>query len=205
MTAPASTGQLRMVRAADSLDIDLDALQGSWSEEQYLALTRQTNRLIEFTDGVIEMLPMPTRKHQAISLVLVIALLAFVRPRGGAVFYAPLRLRVRPGAFREPDIMLLCDARDPRNQNEFWLGGDLVVEIVSPDHPERDTVEKPRDYAQAGIPEYWIVNPIDETITVLALEHDVYSTFGVFRRNEQAVSRLLEGFAVSVDAVFDAA
>ncbi|MDW8232624.1 MAG: Uma2 family endonuclease [Roseiflexaceae bacterium] len=204
MTAPTPTGQLRMVRAADGLDIDLDALQGLWSVEQYLALTRQTNHLIEFTDGVIEVLPMPTRKHQAISLFLVLAFLAFVRPRGGAVFYAPLRLQVRPGAFREPDILLLCDARDPRNQNEFWLGADLVVEIVSPDNPERDTVEKPRDYAQAGIPECWIVNPLDETITVLVLEDDAYQTFGAFRRGEQAASRLLDGFAVSVDEVFDA-
>ncbi|MDW8212510.1 MAG: Uma2 family endonuclease [Roseiflexaceae bacterium] len=81
---------------------------------------------------------------------------------------------------------------------------DLVVEIVSPDNPERDTVEKPRDYAQAGIPEYWIVNPLDETITVLVLEDDAYRTFGAFRRGEQAASRLLDGFAVSVDEVFDA-
>lgn len=194
-----------MVRAADGLDIDLDALQGLWSVEQYLALTRQTNRLIEFTDGVIEVLPMPTRKHQAISLFLVLAFLAFVRPRGGIVLYAPLRMQVRPGAFREPDIVLLCDARDPRNQNEFWLGADLVAEIVSPDHPERDTVEKPRDYAQAGIPEYWIVNPLDETITVLVLERNVYRTSGVFRRGESAASRLLDGFAVDVAAVFDVA
>lgn len=193
-----------MVRAADGLDIDMDALQGLWSVEQYLALTRQTNHLIEFTDGVIEVLPMPTREHQAISLFLTLAFLAFVRPRGGVVFYAPLRLQVRPGAFREPDILLLCDARDPRNQNEFWLGADLVVEIVSPDNPERDTVEKPRDYAQAGIPEYWIVHPLDETITVLVLERDAYRMFGAFHRGEQASSRLLDGFAVSVDEVFDA-
>ncbi len=204
MNAPSSTGQLRLVRVADGLDIDLDTLQGLWSVEQYLALSQQTNYLIEFTDGVIEVLPVPTRKHQAMSLFLVLAFLAFVRPRGGIVLYAPLRLQVRPGAFREPDILLLCDARDPRNQNEFWLGADLVVEIVSPDNPERDTVEKPHDYAQAAVPEYWIVNPLDETITVLVLEHHGYRTFGVFRRGEQAASRLLEGFAVDVEAVFDA-
>lgn len=204
MTASTPADRLRTVRAADGLDIDMDALQGLWSVEQYLALTRQINHLIELTDGVIEVLPMPTRRHQATSLVLTLAFPAFVRPTGGVVFYAPLRLQVRPGAFREPDILLLGDARDPRNQNEFWLGADLVVEIVSPDNPERDTVGKPHDYAQAGIPEYWIVNPLDETITVLVLERDAYRTFGAFHRGEQASSRLLDGFAVSVDEVFDA-
>ena len=40
--------------------------QGTWSEEEYLALTNSSNRLIEFTDGFLEVLPMPTDKHQTI-------------------------------------------------------------------------------------------------------------------------------------------
>lgn len=62
---------------------------------------------------------------------------------------------------------MLRDANDPRYQDAFWLGADLVVEIVSSDRPERDTEEKPRDYAEAGIPDYWIINPLTDTITVL--------------------------------------
>lgn len=195
---------LRIVRAADGLELDLEPLQGLWSVEQYLTLTNQTNHLIEFTDGVIEVLPMPTKKHQAISLFLLLGLLAFVRPRGGAVFYAPLRLEVRPGKFREPDLLLVVDKDDPRAQDEFWLGADLVLEIVSPDKPKRDTEEKRLDYAEASIPEYWIVNPMDETITVLTLMGDVYRPQGVFRRGARAASKLLDGFSVRVDEVFDA-
>jgi Uma2 family endonuclease len=80
----------------------------------------------------VEVLPTPTRKHQAISRVLFLAFLAFVPPLGGTVFYAPLRVRVAPGRFREPDLVLLLDANGPRNQNAFWRGADLVVETVSP-------------------------------------------------------------------------
>jgi Uma2 family endonuclease len=199
-----STPLLRMVWPDEDADIDLEPLQGLWSVEQYLALTNQTNRLIEYTDGVIEALPMPTEKHQAISLFLLLALLAFVRPRGGAVFYAPLRLEVRPGKFREPDLLLLVRGDDPRRQNEYWRGADLVIEIVSPDKPARDTEEKPLDYAEAGIPEYWIVNPLDDTITVLVLTADAYAQHGVFRRGQLATSRLLDGFSVSVDEVMEA-
>ena len=195
---------LRMLWEQDELVLDLGALQGLWTATQYLKLTDQTNRLIEFADGYVEALPMPTRQHQAISRLLFLALLAFVQRIGGTVFYAPLRLQVRPNKFREPDLLLLLDANDPRNQNAFWLGADLVVEIVSPDDPERDTKIKRADYAEAGIPEYWIVNPLDATITVLVLDGPAYRLHGRFERGERATSRLLPDFSVSVDEVFDA-
>jgi Uma2 family endonuclease len=195
---------LKITREADGLEVDLLPLQGLWTEAQYLKLTDQTNRLIEFTDGVIEVLPMPTDKHQAILQLVFLALLAFVEPRGGKVHFAALRLRVRDDKFREPDILLVRDASDPRRQNRFWLGADLVVEVVSEDDPERDTVEKVNDYAEAGIPEYWIVNPLDETIRVLTLEDNQYVEHGLFRRGQTATSALLDGFAVYVDAAFDA-
>jgi Uma2 family endonuclease len=204
MTVETKAPFLRMVWPDDVAEIDLAPLQGLWSVEQYLALTNQTRRLIEYTDGVIEALPMPTDKHQAISLFILLSLLAFVRPRGGAVFYAPLRIEIRPGKFREPDLLLLQRSDDPRRQNEYWLGADLVVEIVSPDKPQRDIEEKPLDYAEAGIPEYWIVNPLSDTITVLTLDGAAYAAYGVFARGDQAASRLLDGFSVSVDEVFDA-
>ena len=121
------------------------------------------------------------------------------------MYSAPLRLQIRPGKFHEPDLLLLRDAHDPCNQDAYWLGADLVVEIVSPDDPERDIVTKRADYAEAGIPEYWIVNPIDTTITVLTLEGSAYTEHGVFARGAQATSQLLAGFVVSVDEVFDAA
>jgi Uma2 family endonuclease len=204
MALGAHDAALKLVWEADGLEIDLLPLQGLWTEEQYLRITDQTNHLIEFTEGVVEVLPMPTRRHQAISRLLFLAFFAFVQQRGGTVFYAPLRLRVAPGRFREPDLLLLLKANDPRNQDAVWLGADLVVEIVSPDHIERDTVMKRDDYAAAGIPEYWIVNPHDETIVVLQLSGATYVEHGVFRRSETATSIILNGFGVCVDAVCDA-
>ncbi len=204
MTTDAQTSDLRMIRAVDGLDLALLPLQGLWSVEQYLKLTNQTNHLIEFTDGVIEVLPMPTRDHQVILAFLYELLLLLLRPQGGKVLFAPLRLQVRPGKFREPDLLVLRNADDPRNQNDYWLGADLVIEIVSPDRPTRDTQEKPLDYAEAGIPEYWICNPLNATITVLVLEGASYVEHGVFHRGGRATSRLLDGFSVSVDEVLDA-
>ncbi len=197
--------QLRLTwEKGDELVLSLDPLQGHWTEEQYLLLSNQTNRLLEYTDGYIEVLPMPTDKHQAISRLLFLALFAFVQRFGGTVFYAPLRVQVRAGKFREPDLLVLLDANDPRRQEAFWLGADLVVEIVSPDNPQRDIEEKPLDYAATGIPEYWIVNPLNNTISVFVLDGENYVEHGVFQRGEHATSKLLDGFTISVDEVLNA-
>jgi Uma2 family endonuclease len=178
--------------------------QGQWSEEEYLVLTDHRNRLVEFTDGFLEILPMPTDKHQAILAFLYQAFLGFTAPQGGKVRFSPLRLQIRPGKFREPDLLLLLSGADPRRQNRFWLGADLALEVVSEEKPERDLVDKRGDYAEGRVPEYWIVNPQAETITVLRLRADAYEEAGIYRRGESAASALLAGFSVDVAAVFDA-
>jgi len=204
MAIDAQILELKLVRWGHGIELDLLPLQGLWTEEQYLKLTNQTNHLIEFSDGQIEVLAMPTRTHQLIVRCLFLALYTFLQPRGGLVLFAPLRLQIRSGKQREPDILLVLDANDPRNQDAFWLGADVVIEVVSPDDPERDTKLKRADYAEAQIPEYWIVSPLDETVTVLTLSGDSYAEHGVFGRGERASSKLIDSFSVSVDEVFDA-
>ena len=83
---------LKLVREIDGLSVNLRLLQGLWTEEQYLTLTDQTRHLIEFTDGMIEVLPLPTDKHQVIVLFLCDLMRAFLQPLGGKVLVAPLRL-----------------------------------------------------------------------------------------------------------------
>ena len=196
---------LRVVTPDSSTVADSTALAGFWTQGQYLKLTNWSNRLLEFTDGRIEVLPTPTQQHQAISRFLFLALYPFVRDIGGKVFYAPLRLRIREGKFREPDLLLVTDADDPRCRNDYWLGADLVMEVVSPDNPDRDLIDKREDYAEAGIPEYWIGNPIAGALTVLVLLDGEYGEHGVFRPGEQADSPSLPGFSVDVREMFDAA
>ena len=179
--------------------------QGQWTQDAYLRLTERSNRLIELTNGYIEELPVPTDEHQSLVACLYEAFSGFLRERGGKALFAPLRLRVRETRFREPDLLLVADATDPRRRSRFWVGADVVVEVVSPDQPERDLVEKRADYAEAGIPEYWIVDPRFDTVTVLALERAVYVEHGVFTRGMRAESAVLEGFSVDVNTVFDAA
>jgi Uma2 family endonuclease len=190
----------------DSPERLLDILdrQGSWTEEEYLALTDHTTRLVELTDGFLELLPLPTDYHQALVQFLLYAFDSFLKPLGGKVRIAPLRLRIKQGRFREPDLLLLVSASDRRRQNRFWTGADLLVEVVSPDKPERDLVLKRRDYAAAGVAEYWIVNPSTETILVLVLNNKRFRRLGNFARGSVARSSLLQGFHLDVNQLFDA-
>ena len=198
-----------MATSTPSLDeykralLDLLPAQGCWSDDEYLWLTDHTRLLVEFTDGAIEILSWPTDLHQSVAQFMFMAFHAFVSPRGGTVHFAALRLRIRPGKFREPDVLAVISAKDKRRRNRFWTGADMTLEVVSKDKPERDLVEKRHDYAEGKVPEYWIVNPQTETITVLRLDNDSYVEHGVFSRGQSATSVILPGFAVSVDEVFN--
>ena len=68
--------------------------QGAWTDEEYLWLTDRSRRLIEFTDGYVPELPMPTSSHQAILALLYRLFHAWLGPRGGVVLFSALRLRV---------------------------------------------------------------------------------------------------------------
>jgi len=94
---------------------------------------------------------------------------------------------------------------DQRRGDRFWRGADLVIEVVSPDDHRRDYEIKRREYAQAAIPEYWIVDSQASKIMVLTLEDGRYRESGHYQLGEQASSCLLDGFSVDVTAVFDAA
>ena len=203
--------------ARDAFHEDVLPRQGHWSDEEYLRLTDSLNRLVEFTDGYVQELPLPTCTHQAVLGYLYRLFHSWLEPMGGVVLFSALRLRIRPGKFREPDLLVLQDRLDARRQDRYWLGADLVVEVVSPDNPDRDLVIKRSDYAEAGIPEYWIADPRNETITVLELSGSepaanskgdsrsgrAYVEHGVFSHGQTAASVLLDGLTADVASVFD--
>jgi Uma2 family endonuclease len=178
--------------------------QGSWSESRYLDLS--TNRRIEFTKGYVEFLPVPTILHQRIGAFFYRLLYAFVEAQGlGEVLYSGLRVRLWESVIREPDVGVMLAEHASRVTEKYWDGADLLVEVVSPtdDDRKRDLVQKRSEYAQAGIPEYWIVDQELERITVLSLEGSTYAVHGEFGRGQQATSRLLQGFSVDVSKALD--
>jgi Uma2 family endonuclease len=177
--------------------------QGDWSVEEYLDLP--TNRLVEYTDGRLEFLPMPTTLHQLILGFLYRALEAFASSgQLGVTVPAGLQVQLESGKFREPDVVFMLNEHRARVGKKYWEGADLVMEVVSddPESRRRDLIEKRREYARAGIPEYWIVDPKKKQITVLRLDGKKYAVHGTFKSGKTARSHLLPGFTVDVTAAF---
>jgi len=179
-------------------------VQGQWSEQEYLGL--DTNRLIEFSNGSLEVLPMPTELHQLIIQYLY-RLLFDLRSgkRPGLTLLSPFRVRLYPGKVREPDIMFMLQENRGRRKENYWDGADLVIEVVSEDDPDRDLVTKRQEYAQGKIPEYWIVDPRDRSILVLTLDDNAteYREAGRYSDGQTAQSILLNDFRAPVTQVFD--
>jgi len=179
--------------------------QGEWSEEEYLSLTDHASRRIEFTDGRLEFLPVPTEIHEAIVRFLFLALYDFVAKRQlGEVYFNGIRLRIRPRKVRLPDIIFLHKDHFHARHNRIWDGADLVMEVVSDDPKDhtRDYESKLVDYAEAKIAEYWIIDPDRQSVIVHRLSGDRYIVHGQFTRGEQATSVLLEDFGIDVAALF---
>jgi Uma2 family endonuclease len=88
----------------------------------------------------------------------------------GQMFVNRAAFRLDDGNSPEPDIAFVRKDRLPLVQRGFTDGPpDLAVEIVSPESVERDYEKKRRQYQQAGVTEYWIVDEIEETVTLLRL------------------------------------
>ena len=180
--------------------------QGYWSDAEYLSL--DTNHLVELNDGCIEVLEMPKPAHQRIVLHVYEELRQFVRPaKRGEVLVAPMPVRLRPAKVREPDVMFMLAEHSARKGEKYWDGADLVMEVVSDDAEarERDLLTKRADYAEAGVPEYWIIDPQEQKILVLSLHRGQFIVHGEFSPGQAATSVLLPGFSVDVAAVFAAA
>lgn len=186
--------------------VTLFPTQGHWHEQDYLTL--DTNRLVEFVDGRVEFLPMPSEQHQFIVKYLSRKIDDFTTAnRLGTMLFAPLRLRLRAGKIREPDILFLRTENAHLRGSKYWSGADLVVEVVSDDDPDRDWDVKRFEYAAAGIPEYWIADPRDQTIAVLTLPEgaSAYAEAGKYTAGQMAESVLLAGLRIDVAETFSQA
>ncbi len=80
------------------------------------------------------------------------------------------------------------------------------MEVVSDDEEDRqrDLQTKRQEYAQAGVADYWIVDPKTETVIVLTLDGAAYRLHGEFPRGTTATSLVLPAFTLDVTALFEA-
>ena len=183
--------------------------QGEWTVEDFFELDQRTNRLIELVDGRVEFLGMPTFAHQDWVDWLKVELKAYCRLTSfGRVYSSPCPVQTLPTKWREPDLFVVT-SKEWQGLEYAERGVSLALEVVSPDEKSRhrDLVTKRLEYAAAGIPEYWIVDPEPRTVTVLSLPagRSQYAEHGVFGEGQTATSVVLAGFEADVSELFAAA
>jgi len=151
---------------------------------------------------------MLTDSHQYAVGELFAVIRSFVREQNlGQVRVAPLRVRLWPGKFREPDVVFMHRDHADRLGEDYWGVPQLIVEVISPRTPQSsgtervDRGEKFFEYARAGVQEYWLVNPTSCTIEVNVLKDGVYHQISRWGNGEVARSNVLDGFEVPVEAV----
>ena len=146
---------------------------GTCTLEDYLALPEE--RRAELIDGVLYDMAAPTTWHQAIAGFIYKLLLDHALEKGGPCMplMSPVdvQLDCDDRTVVQPDVMIVCDRSKFRNGRVFGAP-DLSVEVLSPSSRKRDMSLKLYKYANAGVREYWIVDPDRQRVVVYDLEHD---------------------------------
>jgi Uma2 family endonuclease len=160
----------------------------------------------EIIDGQIYAMSPPSRYHQKISQKLSLKLGNFLEGKACEIYYAPFGVRLFPkddlsdDTYFEPDITVVCDRTklDDRGCNG---PPDMIIEIMSPSNRQNDLLVKFRKYLQAGVREYWIVNPEEKTVHVCILDNRQYRV-SVYDETQTAAVSILPGCAIELQAVF---
>ena len=147
--------------------------------------------------------PHLTRSHQAALQEFYVQLRAFVDEKDlGEVYVSPLPVRLWADKVREPDVLFMSGRHADRIAEQFFGPPDLVTEVTSPSTRRTDRTEKTREYARAGITEYWITDPEARTVEVFVLKGHRYELLGKWVAGGGARSSLLPGFEVAVESLF---
>lgn len=176
-----------------------------WTYEDYLALPEDDGNRYEIIAGVLYITPMPpTGDHQIAVYELGRQLGNFVVEHDlgyvvGAPFGVHLSEETRPV---EPDLLFIRKERWQQNLKFFQGAPDLVVEILSNSTRRLDRNVKFDAYEKAGVPEYWIINPVSLSVELWVLEEEKYQFKGEFTGTDVIQSTVLPGFEVIAKSIF---
>lgn len=149
--------------------------EGQYTLEDYYALPDE--RRVELIDGVFYDMSAPTSVHQALIGELHMAFAGFVRSRKGPckVFLSPcdVQLDEDDRTMVQPDLIVVCDRRKIRMRCCFGAP-DLVIEVLSPSTRKKDLKIKTAKYANAGVREYWIIDPDSRQVMAIDFEKDAF-------------------------------
>ncbi len=164
----------------------------------------------ELIDGVLyRMAAAPNTKHHDVSDNTGDLVKAVIQPRRlGRIYRAPFALMLSDRNTVEPDLLYASAARRHIITSRGCEGiPDLVMEILSPSNSAHDLAVKRELYARHGIPEYWILNPIQETLLALTdpVTHDgvgEHTVEALYQSGDTLTTSRIPDLAIAVADIF---
>ncbi|MFC2126060.1 Uma2 family endonuclease [Bacteroidota bacterium] len=175
-------------------------------------LTWQFQERIELIMGkIFRMSPAPSEIHQKVSFNITRAIIPYTNENPCNIYYAPFDVRlIRQDSVDEkeiisvvqPDIVIICD--ESKIDDKGCLGApDILFEILSKSTRKKDLHEKYTLYESSGVREYWIIDPIAETVQINASGNDrKYIPGKLLTKGDVAESMILTGLTIDLDEVF---
>ena len=153
----------------------------------------------ELIDGKIYYMAPPSRTHQRISGKLYQTIANYIDSTGGEceIYAAPFAVFLNDDDinYLEPDISVICD-QSKLDDKGCHGAPDWVIEVVSPSSKPRDYMAKLFKYRNAGVMEYWIVDPDKQMTMVYGFEKDIVEQYNF---GEDVPSGIYEGFVIKVE------
>lgn len=152
----------------------------------------QDNTLIQLIDGEVVTGMAPNVKHQRIVREIMFMFMTIAKQKNGEAFDSPTEVYLDEYNIYEPDVLYLTpDSNCAVTEKNLRGAPELVVEVLSPSTAKHDRSAKFQAYQQHAVQEYWIVDPVHETIEVWQLTDKRFNLLGAFSSDDTFASRPL--------------
>ena len=177
----------------------------SWTYDEVRAIDDDVRR--ELHDGEIYVMPSPNLKHQSIIGRLYLWLTLWAQQHGGKAYLSPVDLYVSATEYYIPDLVFYSAAQMQsgeveRDPNRLTIAPAIVVEVLSRSTARNDRTLKTRAYAKFGIPHYWILDPIAQTLEAFELIEGRYSLSGSLGEGETYAPAAFPELIIGADELF---
>lgn len=151
------------------------SVTGSNTFEDFCNLVREDQKA-DLIDGVIYMASPESSEHNDLLGWLGAVLRIYVTEKHlGRLTLNKVAFRLSDHTAPEPDLAFVSTKRSHLIKSGYVDGPpDLAIEIVSPESIQRDYELKRQRYDEAGVLEYWIIDPLDQTVTTFVREGDAF-------------------------------
>jgi Uma2 family endonuclease len=162
----------------------------------------------QLINGEAYQMASPSVAHQGLLLELALQFGNWLKAKPCRVFTAPLDVRLFPeednsdDTVVQPDLLVVCD-KDKLGKGSVNGAPDLVVEIVSPSNSHRELFLKFQYYLEAGVREYWVIDPEEKKVQVHIYEKGHYLSTG-YKKDARISVTVLPGLEIALDDLWNA-